>query len=176
MMWLCAIRGAQPFEASAVQPNMAMPHQTSSSTIETDGLEGLSRELHRWLTGVRATLADEIRSYPTPIPRCDAQFNHLVEQRGRLSWLLTDLAAALDRRVATLHCEPSWRGCRICRRRATRSRSAACAIASAPNWPDVDDGNRSISARRRLHLPRDSLPDDQRAAVRALLPLPLVPA
>jgi hypothetical protein len=98
MMWLCAIRGAQPFEASAVQPNMAMPHQTSSSTIETDGLEGLSRELHRWLTGVRATLADEIRSYPTPIPRCDAQFNHLVEQRGRLSWLLTDLAAALDRR------------------------------------------------------------------------------
>ena len=45
-----------------------------------------------------ATLADEIRSYPTPIPRCDAQFNHLVEQRSRLSRLLTDLEAALDRR------------------------------------------------------------------------------
>jgi hypothetical protein len=93
----CAAAGAQlPFEASAVQPNMAMPHQTSSSTIETDRLEGLSRELQRWLTGVRASLADEIRSYPTPIPRCDAQFNHLVEQRGRLSRLLTDLEAALD--------------------------------------------------------------------------------
>lgn len=77
---------------------MAMPHQTSSSTIETDRLEGLSRELQRWLTGVRATLADEIRSYPTPIPRCDAQFNHLVEQRHRLSRLLSDLDAALDRR------------------------------------------------------------------------------
>jgi hypothetical protein len=77
---------------------MAMPHQTSSSAIETDRLEGLSRELHRWLTGARATLADEIRSYPTPIPRCDAQFNYLVEQRSRLSRLLTDLEAALDRR------------------------------------------------------------------------------
>ena len=75
---------------------MATPHQTSSSTIETDRLEGLSREHQRWLTGVRASLADEIRSYPTPIPRCDAQFNHLVEQRGRLSRLLTDLEAALD--------------------------------------------------------------------------------
>jgi hypothetical protein len=75
-----------------------MPHQTSSSTNETDRLESLSHELECWLTGVRATLADEIRSYPTPIPRCDAQFNHLVEQRGRLSRLLTDLEAALDRR------------------------------------------------------------------------------
>ena len=77
---------------------MARPHPTSSSTIETDSIEGLSRELQRWLTGARATLADEIRSYPTPIPRCDAQFNHLVEQRGRLSRLLTDLELALDRR------------------------------------------------------------------------------
>ena len=72
-----------------------MPHQTSS-TIETDSIEQLSRELQHWLTGVRASLADEIRHYPTPIPRCDAQFNHLVEQRGRLSRLLTDLEAALD--------------------------------------------------------------------------------
>ena len=77
---------------------MAMPHQTLSSTIETDRLEGLSRELQRWLTGVRATLADEIRSYPTPIPRCDAQFNHLIEQRDRMSRLLADLEVALDRR------------------------------------------------------------------------------
>ncbi|MEO8565044.1 MAG: hypothetical protein ABI541_01570, partial [Betaproteobacteria bacterium] len=76
---------------------MSMAHQTSSSMIETNSIERLSRELQHWLTGVRASLADEIRSYPTPIPRCDAQFNHLAEQRGRLSRLLTDLEAALDR-------------------------------------------------------------------------------
>ncbi len=74
-----------------------MPHSTSSTTIDMDRLDGLSRELHRWLIGVRASLADEIRSYPTPIPRCDAQFNHLVEQRGAVSRLLTDLEVALDR-------------------------------------------------------------------------------
>jgi len=74
-----------------------MPHQTFS-TIETDSIEQLSRELQHWLTGVRASLAYEIRHYPTPIPRCDAQFNHLVEQRDRLARLLGGLDAALDRR------------------------------------------------------------------------------
>ena len=26
----------------------------------------------------------EIRAYPTPIPRCDAQFNHLFERRAEV--------------------------------------------------------------------------------------------
>jgi len=29
-------------------------------------------------------ILEEIRAYPTPIPRCDAQFNHLIENRDRL--------------------------------------------------------------------------------------------
>ena len=74
-----------------------MPYQTSPSTVATDNVERLSREIQRWLTAVRASLAAEIRSYPTPIPRCDAQFNHLVEQRDRLSRLLNELDAVLDR-------------------------------------------------------------------------------
>src|SRR5215831_16909743 len=45
----------------------------------------LTREIIEHLRGVRERLAEEIRSYPTPIPRCDAQFNHLYEQLGRLS-------------------------------------------------------------------------------------------
>ena len=32
---------------------------------------------------------DEIRSYPAPIPACDAQFNHLLEERDALSSELT---------------------------------------------------------------------------------------
>ena len=31
-----------------------------------------------------ARIDAEIRAYPTPIPRCDAQFNHLLEERERL--------------------------------------------------------------------------------------------
>ncbi|HEY6721702.1 MAG TPA: hypothetical protein VI363_08705 [Burkholderiales bacterium] len=38
-------------------------------------------DLHR----IKRLLAVEIRSYPTPIPRCDAQFNHLYEQQARLA-------------------------------------------------------------------------------------------
>jgi hypothetical protein len=120
MMSPCAAAGAlRPFRGIRRRASFAMPHQTSSSTIETDSIEQLSRELQHWLTGVRALLADEIRGYPTPIPRCDAQFNHLVEQRERLSRLLTDLEAAFDQRergaalhdvLAQLHDLPSQGG------------------------------------------------------------------
>jgi hypothetical protein len=47
--------------------------------------KSLSTEILEHLRGLRQRLAEEIRSYPTPIPRCDAQFNHLYEQLGRLS-------------------------------------------------------------------------------------------
>ena len=33
----------------------------------------------------------EIRKYPPPIPACDAYFNHLLEERGRISDELTRL-------------------------------------------------------------------------------------
>jgi hypothetical protein len=77
---------------------MAMPHQAASSTGETGSAQSLALELQRWLIHTRAVVAGEIRSYPTPIPRCDAQFNHLIEQREHLSKLLTDLDVALDPR------------------------------------------------------------------------------
>jgi GrpB-like predicted nucleotidyltransferase (UPF0157 family) len=47
----------------------------------------------RHLEGQRRRLDDEIRHYPTPIPRCDAQFNHLYEQRARIVAAIEALAA-----------------------------------------------------------------------------------
>jgi hypothetical protein len=41
----------------------------------------------------RRSLAAEIRNYPTPIPRCDAQFNHLYEQQARLARELDRIGA-----------------------------------------------------------------------------------
>jgi hypothetical protein len=76
---------------------MPTPHLIPSGTIEPDRIEGLALDLQRYVTGIRTALALEIRSYPTPIPRCDAQFNYLVEQRDSLSRLLTDLDIALGR-------------------------------------------------------------------------------
>ena len=37
------------------------------------------------LESERDRVCREIRDYPTPIPRCDAQFNHLVELRDSLA-------------------------------------------------------------------------------------------
>jgi hypothetical protein len=42
----------------------------------------------------RRELDREIREYPTPIPRCDAQFNHLFEERERIARELEALARA----------------------------------------------------------------------------------
>jgi glutamate/tyrosine decarboxylase-like PLP-dependent enzyme len=39
----------------------------------------------------RRALDAEIRSYPTPIPRCDAQFNHLFEERERIAKMLDEM-------------------------------------------------------------------------------------
>ncbi len=48
-------------------------------------LESTWNEIRLHLEDLRRALAAEIRNYPTPIPRCDAQFNHLYEQQARLA-------------------------------------------------------------------------------------------
>ncbi len=48
-------------------------------------LESMRNEIRLHLEDRRRALAAEIRNYPTPIPRCDAQFNHLYEQQARLA-------------------------------------------------------------------------------------------
>jgi hypothetical protein len=52
------------------------------------------------LESERARVHAEIRAYPTPIPRCDAQFNHLIESRERLLHELARLDAARSSAVA----------------------------------------------------------------------------
>jgi hypothetical protein len=53
----------------------------------------LVSELRARLETERRRLDDEIRHYPTPIPRCDAQFNHLFDQRARIVAAIDALAA-----------------------------------------------------------------------------------
>lgn len=47
------------------------------------------------LAAARRLLVQEIRSYPTPISGCDAQFNHLLADRQRVSEALTQLEASV---------------------------------------------------------------------------------
>ncbi len=60
-------------------------------------LRALADELRIVLGRVKHAVDTEIAAYPTPIPRCDAQFNHLHEERARLASLLAQLDAAVAR-------------------------------------------------------------------------------
>ncbi len=63
------------------------PSATSRTETVPDlaKLESMRNEIRLHLEDLRRALAAEIRNYPTPIPRCDAQFNHLYEQQARLA-------------------------------------------------------------------------------------------
>ena len=74
-----------------------MPTVTSPRTRTEDlvTLRSLWKEIRLDLLRAKHLIDEEIRCYPTPIPRCDAQFNHLYEQRARLAREL-DRIGALD--------------------------------------------------------------------------------
>jgi hypothetical protein len=59
-------------------------------------LRPLGAELRDLLVRGKRSADAEIRSYPTPIPRCDAQFNYVYEQRARLTEWLNRVSLALD--------------------------------------------------------------------------------
>ncbi len=74
----------------------------------TDGVENLAalraacQDVLDHLQRLRRMLDDEIRVYPTPIPRCDAQFNFLSQQRTRLAQDLLRANSAVDAAVAPM--------------------------------------------------------------------------
>ena len=78
-----------------------MPTATSSRAIdrkeELAALKSLWKEIRDDLRRSKRVIGEEIRSYPTPIPRCDAQFNHLYEQQARLARELDRIAALAEK-------------------------------------------------------------------------------
>lgn len=51
------------------------------------------RRIREHLLRVKAPIDRQIREYPTPIAGCDAQFNHLLDERRRLAHDLNRLDA-----------------------------------------------------------------------------------
>ena len=54
------------------------------------------------LEASKQALAEEIRRYPPPIPACDAQYNHLLEQRQLLTQELARLDVAAQDQTITI--------------------------------------------------------------------------
>jgi hypothetical protein len=81
---------------------MVSAKSPSSINGETDleVLKSLWQEIRDHLKNRKQLIDKEIRSYPTPIPRCDAQFNHLYEQRTRLFRELNRMNALAEKSLA----------------------------------------------------------------------------
>lgn len=72
---------------------------TAKHVTEIGDMEQLRREIRETLARMKTEIDREIRSYPTPIPRCDAQFNYLHEQQGRLARELDHIGGTEGARV-----------------------------------------------------------------------------
>ncbi len=103
-------------------------------------LESLLHELRDLVRQAKHALDDEIRTYPTPIPRCDAQFNHLYEQRERFTEVVARINAISA--AADLPHEPM--------------QFLAGFVASAPFTDGVSE--RALRERVRCVLARSSPP------------------
>src|SRR5580765_6370747 len=67
--------------------------RTRTTARDSAMLASMWNEIVLHLEDRRRALAAEIRDYPTPIPRCDAQFNHLYGQQARLALELDRIGA-----------------------------------------------------------------------------------
>jgi len=74
-----------------VIPRRALDREEDLARLKS-AWKAITDDLHRR----KRLIGEEIRSYPTPIPRCDAQFNHLYEQRARLARELDRIAALAE--------------------------------------------------------------------------------
>jgi hypothetical protein len=114
-----------------------------------DSLSALHARLGAELRARAATLAQEVRDYPTPIARCDDQLSGLLERRGRVFRALdvvealpagesADALAALERCAATLGADDldptfllQWRAALDALHADWRARPGACGPADA---------------------------------------------
>lgn len=60
-------------------------------------VNSICRGIRDLLEDEKARILEEIRNYPPPIPACDLQFNHLLEQRALISQELSRLNALSQR-------------------------------------------------------------------------------
>jgi hypothetical protein len=113
-------------------PTAVSPHEgrdlVALASLWKDILEHLRRK--------KQSLAEEIRRYPTPITRCDAQFNHLYEQQARLARELDRIDAAKPTRADYIDSIEKF-------------------IASAPFSDDAEERDFRARIKRELSAPEE---------------------
>ncbi len=107
------------------------PQLLSRSDDESSTALSCAIALRDYLQHAKRLVDEQIRAYPKPIPRCDAQFNYLYEQRARLSEALEQVNAVFDRGDS-----------------AADLRRFVLNILSSPSWSD-DEPERELRQRLR---------------------------
>ena len=55
-----------------------------SGQMESDLVKSVWKRIGTYLENKKDQIYEEIQNYPPPIPDCDLQFNHLLEERERI--------------------------------------------------------------------------------------------
>lgn len=71
------------------------PMHEVSSALDLVTIRRLAHQVRAQLETQRMEIVNEIRHYPPPIPACDQQFNHLLEQRSKVAQELQQIDALL---------------------------------------------------------------------------------
>jgi hypothetical protein len=61
--------------------------------MDADSVRSVWKEIKDHLERERDRVYEEIKSYRPPIPACDVQFNHLLEERAKIAQALSRLEA-----------------------------------------------------------------------------------
>ena len=73
----------------------AVKSQTVTNPL-APGAQLIWQQIRAQLESTQQRIIGEISNYPAPRPACDADFNHLLEERARISDELNRLHAAAD--------------------------------------------------------------------------------
>lgn len=88
-------------------PTHQAAHPPGPPVPGTDGVRAAWTTITHHLACRRDRIYEEIKAYPPPIPACDQQYNHLLEQRTRIGLELTRLDRAMNESVT----DPDPAGC-----------------------------------------------------------------
>ena len=68
--------------------------------VESELTQSLWRKIGAHLENKKKEIYEQIKNYPPPIPACDLQFNHLLEERDMIDRELRRLHELADERPA----------------------------------------------------------------------------
>ena len=80
-------------------PTVKSRRQTAGC-VDSGELVAIWKDIRNHLDRERVRIFEEVRNYPTPIPNCDQDFNHLLEERSRMSQELDRMDALSKESIA----------------------------------------------------------------------------